>query len=41
MLSLSAAKKWRKRLVNGKITLEDDPGSRNRLEAIFVNLCWP
>jgi hypothetical protein len=29
-LSLSAVKKWHKRLVNGRITLEDEPGSGRR-----------
>jgi hypothetical protein len=28
VLSLSAVKKWRKQLVNGRITMEDGPRSR-------------
>jgi hypothetical protein len=38
-LSFSGVKKWRKRIVNGKITLENVPRSGGPLEAIFGNLC--
>jgi hypothetical protein len=39
--SLSAVKKWRNRLINGRITVEDDHGQKDRLEAIFMNLYGP
>jgi hypothetical protein len=39
--SLSAVKKWRKQFCNGRITLEDESQSEDRLEAISVNLYRP
>jgi hypothetical protein len=31
-------KKWRERLVNGRITLKDELGQEDRLKTIVVNL---
>jgi hypothetical protein len=40
-LSISVVKKWRRQCVNGRITLQGDPGREVLLAPIFVNLNGP